>query len=167
MSFDYPEEFSNSHSSEQQTKQSNKKVSGKFIAAPPKPLINPGEYRATLTKWELQRQFNCYKILFQFDVLVDDEIIRLTHFTNIKIDDDGRMIEPSPTMKCAKTLANLFPDSQFEDIDLNDLNGMKCVVVVRTVIKDSRKKDKPVNKHYSAIDEVFRDTDLERDPWEG
>ena len=76
------------------------------------------------------------------------------------------MIEPSPTMKCAKTLANLFPDSQFEDIDLNDLNGMKCVVVVRTVIKDSRKKDKPVNKHYSAIDEVFRDTDLERDPWE-
>ena len=145
--------------------ESNKKPSGKFIAAPPKPLLVPGEYQATIVDWQRHRQYQTNKILFQFELIVDDEIITLTHFTNIKLDDEGRMIEPSSTMKLAKTLTNLFPDIPFEEIDLNMLTGMKCIVTVRTVIKDFLKKEKPANKQYSAIDQINLDRGLEKDPW--
>jgi hypothetical protein len=144
---------------------SNNKPSGKFIAAPPKPLINPGDYHATIVDWQLHRQFNSPKILLQFEVRVDDEFIVLTHFTNIKTDEAGRMMEPSATMKIAKTLNNLFPDTEFDNIDLDELHGMRCIVSVRTVTKDSRKKDKPPSKFYSAIDEIFLDAEAEKDPW--
>ena len=145
--------------------ESNKKPSGKFITAPPKPLITPGEYQATIVDWQRQRQYKTFKILFQFELIVDGEIITLTHFTNIKLDDEGRMIEPSSTMKIAKTLSSLFPDLQFEEIDLNMLTGMKCIVGVRTVIKDNNRKEKPLKKQYSVVEEITLDRGLEKDPW--
>jgi hypothetical protein len=143
----------------------SQKPSGKLVAAPPKPLIAPGDYRGTILEWQLHRQFNSYKILFQIEVLVVDEILTLTHFTNIKLDKEGGILEPSATMKFARTLENLYPDTPFNEIDLDLLRGRRCIAKVKTVTKDSRKKEMPVNKHYSAIEGILNDPEAAKDPW--
>lgn len=144
----------------------SKKPSGRLVAAPPKPLIEPGDYEGTILEWQLHRQFNAHKLLFQIEILVDDEILKLTHFTNIKIDQEGRIQEPSSTMKFARMLESLFPDLAFDEVDLDSLTGRKCMARVRTVKKDSRKKDLPPNKYYSAVEEILDGREFEKDPWE-
>lgn len=131
------------------------KPSGKLVAAPPKPLINPGRYPAIIKDWEFHRQFGSTKILIQVEIEIDLESIILTYFTNVKTSENGDIIAPSSTMKLARTLGNLFPDSLFEEINLDRLIGIKCIAEVNTVTKDHRRKDKPEKLHYSTVEELF------------
>ena len=149
----------------------NKKPAGKFSPAPKLPLIPPGTYQATIREWNLQRQYDRSKILIQIDVSVDDELIRLTYFVTTKMDEHGQMREPTGTMKLHKLLRNLWPATSFQDIDMDSLINMRCSVEVNTVIRDSQRQEKPLEKRYSAIREILppaeNNTEASRaDPWE-
>ena len=131
------------------------KPAGKFSPAPKLPLIAPGTYQATIREWGLQRQYDRSKLLIQIDVSVDDELIRLTYFVTTKMDEHGQMREPTGTMKLYKMLRNLWPATSFQDINMDELVNMRCSVEVGTVIKDSRRQEKPRDKQYSAIREIL------------
>ena len=149
----------------------NKKPTGKFSPAPKLPLIPPGTYQATIREWGLQRQYDRSKILIQIDVSVDDELIRLTYFVTTKMNEHGQMREPTGTMKLYKLLKNLWPATSFQDIDMDRLVNMRCRVEVDTVIRDSQRQEKQLDKQYSAIREILPLAEIitessGADPWD-
>ena len=149
--------------------QSNKKPSGKFSPPPKLPLIDPGAYMATIKDWELHRQYDRTKILIHIDVDVCGRLVKLTYFVSTKIDANGQIQEPTGTMKLYKMLKNLWPQSLFSEIDLDELVNMRCNVIVDTVKRDSQRVEKPSEKQYSAIREILSfDCSHEKvhEPWE-
>ena len=133
----------------------NKKISGKFSSAPRLPLINPGIYEATIVNWELHQQYDRMKILVHIVVDTGVDLTRLTHFVSVKMNKDGTMREPTPTMKLYRLLKNLWSHASFADIDLDELINKRCKVVVDTVKRDSQRQEKPSEKWYSAIREIL------------
>lgn len=132
------------------------KPSGRLSKAPKRPLLKEGTYQALITSWDPHTQFGVPKILLQLTVFSNEGETDLTYFANIKIDEDGEIMEPASTTSLAKLLRNVFPNKSFSEINLNDLINLSCMVEVGTVTKDFSHQPHPPDKQYSKIREIYR-----------
>ena len=107
------------------------------------PLINPGTYEATILSWELHQQYDRMKILVHIDVDTGMGLTKLTYFVSVKMNGNGTMREPTPTMKLYRLIKNLWPHLSFAEIDLDEMVNKRCEVVVDTVKRDSQRQENP------------------------
>lgn len=147
------------------TQETPSKISGKFEELV-RPLIDEGEYPATIKKWQiLEIMFGQPKLVINCDVLVDDAFCDLAYFCNIKLTPE-RAIQPPGRRSNIYKLIHKLLGSDSTSRDLDSLIGLHCIAVVETSILNDKKELKPVNQQYSVIRNLLPDNEVKPDPWD-
>lgn len=126
-----------------------------FVKGPEKPLIPEGDYPARIIKADKRFAFG-EKVVIQFVVSYEGKEYILAMFCNIKVSDSQEMLEPGLSSKLGKTFRRLLPNTPFGEITLDSLEGLMCLVRVKTAKSDSDRKDKPREDWYSVVHEVIK-----------
>jgi hypothetical protein len=147
------------------TQETPSKISGKYEELI-RPLIAEGEYPATVKRWQiLEIMFGQPKLVINCDVFVDDEILDLAYFCNIKLTPEKTIQPPGRRSNLYKLIQKLLPPDNTSR-DLDDLIGLHCTAVVETSMLDDKKELKPVSEQYSVIRKLLPDLEAKPDPWD-
>ena len=132
---------------------STAKINGRFELAT-YPLVTPGVYIAEIRSWKvIPLMFGAPKLMIQCDVTVEDEIVGLTYFCNVKLTEENQISPPGRRSRLSKLMRALLP-SDTPERNLDDLIGIRCLARVETSDKDENRQLKPKSQQFSVIQDL-------------
>jgi hypothetical protein len=130
------------------------------VVLPENRVVTPGIYPANVVSWKvIPMMFGASKLLIQCDVTIEDEIVTLPYFCNVKLNDQNEMLPPGRRSHLYKLLVALLP-SESRERDLDELLGLRCNVKVETSVRDEHRRPKPSSEQFSVIRELQCTDDL-------